>query len=637
MSGLFSLQLVWSAIKAAATFGVWVTIFLVCIFGWFALDLPDADQAFQATRRPTVTILASDGSVFATRGDLYGLPFHLRDLPVALPNAVISTEDRRFRSHFGIDPFGIVRAAWANIKAGRIVQGGSTLTQQAAKNLFLTPEQSYKRKIQEIILAFWMERKFTKDQILTIYLNRVYFGAGTYGVDAAARRYFGKSITEVTTYEAALLAGLLKAPSRYNPIASPIAAAKRTRQVLLNMVAAGYLTDAEVNAIIRRPIRRYRPPAVNGRYFADWVLQRLGDYVTVGKHDLVVRTTLDPGLQRVAERYLSGGLSNSGKIVKAGQGALVTMTRDGAVQALVGGRSHAESPFNRATQATRQPGSAFKPFVYLAALEAGYKPSSPVDDLPIEIDGWKPRNFNGRYRGRISLSEALAISSNAAAARIGQEIGFGKIASVAARLGVPGNISPRPSLTLGTHDMSLIDLTAAYAPFANGGTAAWPFGILQIENDRGVVLFNRVGSGLGRVVDAEDAASMSHMLSGVIKNGTGRAAALARPAAGKTGTSQNHRDAWFIGYTADLITGVWVGNDNGAPMEKVTGGGLPAHIWRNFMSDAHAGMRARELAGIDGARPIRLRNSAHTQKKPLAKRDENDFVEQFLGFLSSLN
>lgn len=624
----------WPAAKFVATVGVWAAVAGFCVIAFYALDLPDVKDAAGATRRPTITMLDASGAVFATRGDLYGLPVRLAELPKTLPNAVLATEDRRFYSHFGLDPIGIARAALANIRARRIVQGGSTLTQQAAKNLFLSPERSFKRKVQEVLLALWLEAKFSKDQILTIYLNRVYLGAGTYGVDAAARRYFGKGAAEVTLYEAALLAGLLKAPSRYNPLASPDAADGRTRQVLKNMVAAGYLTERQAEAAASRPARRFRPPAADGRYFADWVLQRLGDYVTLGENDLTVATTFDGALQRAAERHVGAGLAGNGAKARVGQAALVAMSPDGAVRAMVGGRSHAESPFNRATQAERQPGSAFKPFVYLAALEAGLTPDSPVEDAPLDIGGWQPGNFDGKYLGRMSLARALALSANTAAVRVARRAGFKRVAETASRLGLPGDIEPRPSLALGTHEVKLIDLVAAYAPFASGGRAAWPYAITEIRDAQGGVLYRRRGSGPGRVVDGARVAAMNAMLAGVIDHGTGRAAKLDRPAAGKTGTSQNFRDAWFVGYTGDLVCGVWTGNDDGKPMAHVTGGGLPAQIWRRFMEDAHKGMARRALPGIDGAplpRPAGTAVAASDDGKP----EEKTFMERFMEFISS--
>ena len=602
--------LIWPLFKWTATAGVWAVIAGIGVAAWFATDLPDIDDALQATRRPTVTLLAADGSLLATRGDLYGVPLRAGDLPKALPQAVLATEDRRFYDHFGLDVIGIARAAYRNARAGRIVQGGSTITQQVAKNLFLTPERSYKRKIQEVLLSLWLEHKFTKDQILTIYLNRVYLGAGTYGIDAAARRYFGVPAKRVTVYEAAMIAGLLKAPSRYNPRANPDLAQKRTAQVLMNMVAAGYLSDAQAKAARKRRHADRPSGGAPGRYFVDWVLNQVADYLAPGDRDITVSTTLNPLLQRAAERRVVNLLDGPGRKVAASQAALVALAGDGAVRAMVGGRRYSVSPFNRATQARRQPGSAFKPFVFLAALETGMRTDDRVKDAPIKIGDWAPRNFKRKFRGEVSLAEALALSLNTAAVRIGKHAGFKRVAETAGRLGIPGKIAATPSLSLGTHDVSLIDLTAAYAPFANGGTAAWPFGINEIRDGDGKVLYTRAGSGPGRVVSAAHVGAMNRMMAGVIAGGTGKAARLNRPAAGKTGTSQNHRDAWFVGYTADLVTGVWVGNDNGAPMKRVTGGGLPAVLWKRFMADAHKGRAVRPLPGVNG------RVSAPTVARP---------------------
>jgi len=628
----------WTLFKWAATGAVWAVIIGLGLTAWYATDLPDIDEALQATRRPTVTLLAADKSLLTARGDLYGVPLRVGDLPKALPDAVLATEDRRFYDHFGLDIIGIMRAAVANVRAGRIVQGGSTITQQAAKNLFLTPERSLKRKVQEVLLSLWLEHKFSKDQILTIYLNRVYLGAGTYGVDAAARKYFGVPAKRLSTYEAAMIAGLLKAPSRYNPRANPKLAKRRTAQVLKNMVAAGYLTEAQAKAAPARKRSRTARGGAPGRYFIDWVLDQVADYVAPGDRDLTVVTTLNPALQAAAERRLKAALDGPGRKAGARQGALVALAGDGAVRALVGGRDHAASPFNRATQALRQPGSAFKPFVYLAALEAGMQPADTVEDAPLKIGDWAPRNFNGKHLGPVTLAEALAGSINTAAVRVAQHAHLPRVARVAARLGIPGDIQATPSLALGTHDVRLIDLVAAYAPFANGGRAAWPYGIQEITDGDGRMIYRRSGSGPGRVVEARHVAAMNRMLAGVIGGGTGRAARLSRAAAGKTGTSQNHRDAWFIGYTADLVAGVWVGNDDGRPMKGVTGGGLPARMWKNFMRDAHRGRAGRPLPGVDG--PVTVPRTPKTvAKKPpaTAPKPEKSLWEKIISVVTGEN
>ena len=620
----------WPIIRFVATATTWVAIIIIVVFGWYALDLPDAEKALKGSRSPTITLLSSSGNVFATRGHIYGVPFQANELPKTLAQAVIATEDRRFYSHFGLDPVGIARAAWANIRAGYIVQGGSTLTQQAAKNLFLTPERSFKRKIQEVLLALWLERKFSKNQILTIYLNRVYLGAGTYGVDAAARKYFGKSAKRLMLYESALLAGLLKAPSRYNPQSNPTAAWRRAHQVLKNMVAAGYLSQKQVAKALKKRGPRFRPPLTGGRFFADWILSQLGDHVYIGNRDLTVTTTLRIASQRSAERHVAAGIARFGEKGSAQQGALIAIDGNGAVRALVGGRAHSESSFNRATQATRQPGSAFKPFVYLTALEAGMTPKSQVTDAPININGWKPRNFDGKYQGIIPMGHALAHSVNSAAVRIAQSVGIKRIVDTASRLGIPGHINLHPSLALGTHDVRLIDLTAAYTVFANGGYAIWPYGITEIRDRNGTILFQRQSSKLQKIVAPEHVSAMNSMLAGVLNHGTGRAAKLKRPAAGKTGTSQNYRDAWFIGYTSDLVAGVWIGNDDGAPMKQVTGGGLPARIWKNFMADAHRGLAAHNLPGVD-RRPGPPKNNISATSKPLKSNFMDEVLSFFLG------
>jgi len=569
-------------------------------------DLPDVDKAFNATRKPTVTVLAADGAVLARSGDVYGRLARLEQLPPALPAAVLATEDRRFYSHFGIDLIGLARAMVANIQAGKIVQGGSTITQQVAKNLFLTPERTIRRKFQELLLALWLEQKFSKGQILTIYLNRVYLGSGTYGVDAAARKYFGRPATAVSTYQAAMLAGLLKAPSSYNPIANPVRARARANQVLKNMVASGALSPARARrAGAERSRARSGVGLRGGRYFIDWVLEQVSGYVNPGDRDLVVQTTLNPGLQRLAEREVEKALAAKGKKAAIGQAALVAMTPSGAVRAMVGGRSYAASQFNRATQAGRQPGSAFKPFVYLAGLESGLRPDSVLVDEPVAIGNWRPANFNRRFQGPVRLRDALARSINTVAVKVGEKAGRGNVIATARRLGLMGNFKPTPSLALGVGEVRLLELTAAYAPFANGGAGVWAYGIEEIRDAGGRTLYRRGGSGPGRVVAAEHVAAINDMLSAAVAEGTGKKADIGRPQAGKTGTSQNFRDAWFIGYTADLVTGVWMGNDDARPMNKVTGGGAPAELWRAVMAAAHKGLPSRALPGLTPGPPVR--------------------------------
>jgi penicillin-binding protein 1A len=596
-------RLMWPMLKWLAVATIWVSVAAVGVVAWYAADLPDVDAALTAPRRASVTVLAADGSEVASSGDRYGMALTVSDLPPALPLAVLATEDRRFYGHFGVDVIGLARAMVANIRAGTVVQGGSTITQQAAKNLFLTPERTIKRKIQELMLALWLEHEFTKDQILAIYLNRVYFGAGAYGVDAAARKYFGRPAFRVSTYQAAMLAGLLKAPSRYNPLANPGLAAKRTGRVLANMVAAGFITEAEVDAAKRHKGEVIASLGVRhgGRYFVDWVLAQVPDFVSAGDRDVIVTTTIDRRLQRLAEARVAETLDGPGAKADASEAALVAMTADGAVRAMVGGRDYLRSQFNRAVQAYRQPGSAFKPFVYLAGLEAGLVPDSLIADAPLTVDGWKPRNFAGRYRGEVTLRRGLAESINTVAVRVSEHAGRARVINAAHRLGITADLKPTPSLALGAGEVSLIELAAAYATFANGGLGVWPYGIESIHDADGRLLYARSGSGPGRIVEAGHAAEITDMLVEAVERGTGRAAKLPRPVAGKTGTSQNFRDAWFVGFSADLVTGVWMGNDNNRPMDKVTGGGLPAKLWRAFMADAHAGAPARPLPSLTPA------------------------------------
>jgi penicillin-binding protein 1A len=599
---------IWSLVLA-----IWGAVAAGGLVVYYAHDLPEIDQVAEASRKPSVTLLARDGTRLATYGDLYGARISLADLPKAVPQAVLAVEDRRFYHHPGIDPFGLARAALANLRAGEIVQGGSTITQQLAKNLFLTPKQTIKRKVQEAILAFWLEYRFTKDEILALYLNRVYLGAGTYGVDAAARRYFDKPARQVTLYEAAMLAGLLKAPSRYNPAADPEAARERARIVLEDMVAAGYITRAEAEQAARRGAAGTRTAGWHGRYFADWVLGEVRDYVGYHDADLRVHTTLDPRIQRIAAQQLRRIMRVRGPDKQAGQAALVTMAPNGAVRAMMGGRSYARTQFNRATQAKRQPGSAFKPFVYLTAMEeTGIAPDTKVVDEPITVGGWSPDNYAGRYYGRVTLREAFARSLNSVAVKLIARTGPADVAETAERLGIASDLTARPSLALGTSEVTLLELTGAYAAFANRGRGVFPFGVRKIVDADGRVLYRRSGGGPGRVVQPRALRRMTDLLRANVVWGTGQGAQLDRPAAGKTGTSQGFRDAWFVGFTAELVTGVWTGNDDGAPMDGVTGGDLPATIWRETMRRALDGVPAKPLPGLE----VQVADTARGRQPP---------------------
>ncbi len=564
---------------------------------YFAFTLPDTGNLTIAERRPSVTIRAEDGSLIATFGDLFGQPLTLREIAPSLPKAVIATEDRRFYRHFGIDPIGLARALVADLRAGHLVQGGSTITQQLAKVLFLTPERNFTRKIRETLLALWLERRFTKDQILEIYLNRVYLGAGTYGVDAASHRYFGKSAGKLNLFESAVIAGLLKAPTKFNPARDRDRAAARAAQVLDNMVDAGFITAAEATDAQKRgaastALAAGRP---GSRYFADWVAEQVRDFAGTANRDLTVKTTLDPRLQHAAEAAIAETIARHALKLVVSQGALVALSPDGAVRAMVGGRDYGESQFNRSTQAQRQPGSAFKPFVYLAGLEAGLRPDDHFTDMPIRIGNWQPRNYLNRYQGDMTMAEGLTQSINTIAVQVAQRAGIAKVVAVANRVGIASSLAADASIALGTNEVNLLELVSAYAPFANGGTGILPYGISEIRDTDGTIVYRRAGSGPGQVVAPENVGLMNAMLGGVVGHGTGKAAALPRPMAGKTGTTQEYRDAWFIGYTADLVAGVWLGNDDNTPMNKVTGGTLPAVAWRNFMLAATKTMPVRQL------------------------------------------
>jgi len=572
----------WSAIVA-----IWTVLAVGVLVVWYAWDLPDVNELGGQTRRPSVTLLAADGSVVSTYGDYYAGATQIQDLPPYVMQAVIATEDRRFFEHIGFDPAGIIRAMVVNIRAGGLRQGGSTITQQLAKNLFLSNERTLRRKVQETLLAIWLETKFSKQQIFAIYMNRVYFGAGAWGLEAAARRYFGRPARDLNVREAALIAGLLKAPSKLSPARDRDAAETRASQVIENMVAAGYLNEADAARAEKAPLRLVPGLAnVNTRYFADWALAEVVDRVGKPARDLVVSTTLDTHLQEIAESALETVIERDEAKRNVSQGALVALSPHGAVLAMVGGRDYGESQFNRATQARRQPGSAFKPFVYLAALEAGVQPSDTIVDGPINIGGWRPANFDEKFRGTMTVRDAFAYSINTAAVQLSERVGRERVIQVARRLGISTPLQATPALALGASEVTLLDLTTAYATIEDFGRAAMPHAVTEIRDSDGNILYRRSGSGSLQAIDPRIDETLIDMMGSVVAYGTGRAAALNRPAAGKTGTTSDFRDAWFVGFTNDIVAGVWVGNDNSAPMKGVTGGTVPAEIWRKFMVNA---------------------------------------------------
>jgi penicillin-binding protein 1A len=569
---------------------------------YYTVVFPDPLSLRQKERAPVIRILARDNSVLTERGG--GGDYIPLDLvPPIVIDAVIATEDRRFNDHWGLDPVGLVRAALANLRAGRFAQGGSTLTQQLAKNLFLTSDRTMGRKLEELVLAVWLEMRLGKRDILELYLNRVYFGGGAYGIEAASQRYFDKSARELSTAEAAVLAGLLKAPSKYSPLSNPEAARARGRIVLTKMREFRVITPEEEAQARAEEVRfvslKQQQTAAGIDYAVDYILERLPSIIGSDRSEVIVETTIDVALQVKASEALQKALVVHGANLAATQGAITILDGDGSILALVGGRSYADSQFNRAIKAKRQPGSAFKPFVYLAALEAGLSPESATYDMPLNLKGWSPKNDNGKYLGAVTLRHALAQSINTVAVRLLLDSGARRVANTAHKLGIKSDLREDPSLALGTSEVSLLELTGAYTAFANGGYAVEPHVVRRVRLGSGRVLYARPAAKVHRTISLAHAGAMNSMLHSVMTEGTGRRAALiAHPAAGKTGTSQEFRDAWFVGYTAYMTAGVWIGNDNGQPMNKVRGGQLPAEVWRDVMQIAHRGKMPLALAGL---------------------------------------
>ncbi len=577
---------------------IWGGIAAAGIVVYYGAKMPAATTWAIPDRAPNIRIVSVDGKLLANRGMSGGEAVGLHEMSTYIPEAVIAIEDRRFYSHLGIDPIGLSRAMVANVVGGRFSQGGSTLTQQLAKNLFLTPDRTLERKVQEVLLALWLEHKHTKDQILEMYLNRVYFGSGAYGVEAASRRYFGKSARDVTLPEAALLAGLLKAPSRLSPARDPKAAEQRSQLVLAAMRDEGKISAKELTTAMSAPASRvasYWTGSEN--YVADAIVEELPDLIGDVRGDIIVDATVDLTLQKLAEQSIRRLIDGSGKKLNASQGVLVSIDNSGAVRAMVGGYDYSTSQFDRASEARRQPGSAFKPFVYMAALEAGRTPDSVRNDAPIKIGKWTPTNYGGKYFGKVTLATALAKSLNSVAAQLTMEVGPDAVVEAAHRMGVQSDLTANTSIALGTSEVTPLELTSAYVPFANGGYRPEVHFIRRVTTAGGKVLYDNNGGGAPRVIKPEIVGMMNSMMTGTVEIGTARKAAFAWPAAGKTGTSQNSRDAWFIGYTANLTTGVWFGNDDGGPMKKVTGGALPAQAWHEFMVAAHEGVPVRPLPG----------------------------------------
>lgn len=577
---------------------IWGGIGAAGLVVYYGARMPSVADWAVPDRPPNVKIVAVDGKLVANRGMTGGEAVGLHEMSPYVPQAVMAIEDHRFYSHYGVDPVGLTRAVLSNLTRGRFTQGGSTLTQQLAKNLFLKPERTVERKVQEVLLALWLEQKHSKDQILEMYLNRVYFGSGAYGVEAASRRYFGKSARDVTLAEAAVLAGLLKAPSKLSPAHDPRAAEERAQLVLAAMRREGMIGDKELRTAMSTPATRaasYWTGSEN--YVADRIMDELPALIGETRSDIVVDTTIDLDLQKLAEKSIRRLVDENRGKLNVSQGALVSIDNTGAVRAMVGGYDYASSQFDRASEARRQPGSAFKPFVYLAALEAGRTPDSIRNDAPVKIGKWTPDNYKGKYYGRVTLATALAKSLNSVAAQLVMEVGPDTVIETAHRLGVNSRLEANTSIALGTSEVTPLELTAAYVPFANGGYKPNVHIVQRVSTASGELLYDAGNAGLPRVVKPEIVAMMNAMMRQTVEDGTATRAAFSWPSAGKTGTSQKSRDAWFVGYTANLTTGVWFGNDDGSPMKKVTGGALPALAWHEFMVVAHKGVPVAQLPG----------------------------------------
>ncbi|MDZ7626987.1 MAG: PBP1A family penicillin-binding protein [Parvularculaceae bacterium] len=530
-----------------------------------------------------MAIIAADGSPIAIHGQNLGLPIRLADLPTYAPQAVLAVEDRNFYHHVGFNPLAVARAIFVNSRQGAIVQGGSTLTQQLAKNLFLSPDRTMRRKVQELLLAFWLERQFTKDEILTLYLNRVYFGAGAYGIDAASRRYFGKPSSGLTLAEAAVLAGLLKAPSHLAPDKNPLDAGERGRLVLDAMMEAGFISASTAEKAAAKPVKVSPSQFSGAPYSVDYAIAEARAYSQAIDADIVVKTSLDPTVNKAADLGLIAGAARAG-LDPSIEAAIVILNGEGSVLALIGGRDYRLSQFNRASAAKRQPGSAFKTFVYLAALENGASPFDRIEDAPVTVGNWSPANYKNQYFGDVSYEVAFARSLNGATVRVQEEFGRSAVRLAARRMGLQAALSAGPALALGVDAVTPLELAAAYVPFVNGGYRVLPHAIQSIETVDGEPVFRRGQTLLGVAASPRSISGLNQMLRSVVVSGTGHAAALAQyDAFGKTGTTQANRDAWFVGHAGGLVCAVWLGRDDNKPMGNITGGTAPAVIWREVM------------------------------------------------------
>ncbi|PHY17892.1 transglycosylase domain-containing protein [Caulobacter sp. BP25] len=580
--------------------GIWGLIFVVAFFAVFARDLPDTSTLYDVKRQPSINYLDRSGALLAVRGSQYAPPVDIDALPEYVPAAFVAIEDRQFYHHFGFNPWGIIRSAIWNATHDGPQRGGSTITQQLARNLFLSPAQNYRRKAQELILAIWLEMKFSKKQILALYMNRVYFGAGAYGIEAASQRYFNKPARDLSIGEAALLAGMMKGPARYSPVSAKERAARRATIVLDEMVRIKAITPEQRDQAFSTPVQVSATLAnQRAQYFTDYIDAQVRSLVGEPTEDLVVETTLDLPIQVAAERAVKLGVEGH---ISQGvqQSALVAIDGEGRIRAYVGGADYADSQFDRATTARRQAGSAFKPFVYLTAMEQGRTPDMLVVDEPVKIGNWEPRNYTGKYLGEITLQTALAQSINTVAARLASEVGTSNVADTARRLGITSKIQLDPSMALGAVEVSPMEMAQAYAPFSNGGFLAKGYGIERIRTAKGKVLYDHNVDKQARaaVIGSPALQYMNQMMRDVVISGTGtRANVPGYDIAGKTGTTSDYRDAWFVGYTGGFVTAVWTGKDDNTPMRRVSGAGAPAEIWRTFMAAALPRLKVTPIPG----------------------------------------
>ena len=565
-------------------------------------NLPDKETMWQLNLQPTITLIDRNGRMIGHRGPWIGQPFKLDELPAHLPNAVLAIEDERFFEHEGVDNRAILRALVSNARSGERSQGGSTLTQQLVKLMILTPEKTYRRKFQEALLARDMEAVLSKPEILELYINRVSLGPRIFGAEAGSQIFFGKSARDLSLAEAAMLAGLAQAPSRFNPRRHYDRALKRSHLVLSRMRANLYITQSEYDAALTTPPQIVEEPDLGLEedvlgYAFDYITEAARNRAGLRNPDLVVTTTLDTENMKAAAESLNKSINTQGNRRKVTQGAVIAIdNKTGGIRAMLGGRNYGESQFNRTVQAKRQPGSSFKTFVYAAALEDGFTPGTVRVDQPTEINGWEPKNYTLRFRGPMTLREALKLSINTVAAKVGAEIGADRVAETARKFGISSELRPTLSLSLGVSEVNLLEMTSAYTVFPNEGVRRSPYIIERIENTSGEVLYTKRPAEGERVYPIPYARQMTSMLQQTIETGTAHGARiLPRVAGGKTGTSQDYRDAWFMGFTEQMTTGIWMGNDNNSPMNEVTGGLLPADVWRDFMISAHKGLPQNEL------------------------------------------